>query len=238
MTVRSKQPERIWITGASEGLSLAMALQLLSRGCEVAISGRQLPNHDELAAQFPGQLLLLHENLSDAAHAANAQKTLLERWGTLDLLIINAGTCDYLNAAQVKTSLFQSMIESNIQASANSLNLAFALLQKGQAPCVLGVVSSYTAAQVYEPSQPATPENSLLQLFSEARGTLFAHGIDLILAAPQTQKRPVTPVLAMPQAWSAEDAAQSLLERLPQRPHNLVLETLAPNALWPLPRKA
>lgn len=227
-------PKRIWITGASEGLSLALATQLLDQGCEVALSGRVLPNHEQLIEQYPHQLLLLPQNLSEVEQAASARRAVEQRWPALDLLIVNAGSGDYLSEQQIKTSPFESLIESNIFASANCLNYAANLLKNGRQPHVLAILSSYTAAQLHEPSQPQKPENSLPELFAETRKRLHGLGVGVTLVAPQTLKNPITPASALPQVWSAEEAAQAILQRLAQQPHDLVLEVLEPQSLWPL----
>ncbi|PWB35374.1 short-chain dehydrogenase [Pseudomonas sp. SDI] len=227
-------PKRIWITGASEGLSLALAIQLLEQGCEVTLSGRVLPNHAQLIEQYPHQLQLLTQNLSDSEQASSACRSVEQRWPAVDLLIINAGSGDYLSEQQINQSLFESLIESNIFASANCLNCAAHLLKEGRQPRVVAILSRYTAVQLYEPSQPQKPANSLPKLFDEARKTLQSLGIELTLVAPQTLKNPITSAHALPQVWTAEDAAQAILARLAQSPHNLVLETLEQQSLWPL----
>ncbi|MNF09933.1 hypothetical protein D3C80_2107280 [compost metagenome] len=58
--------------------------------------------------------------------------------------------------------------------------------------------------------------------------------IALTVVGPQSLKAPVTAAQAIPEAWTAQSAAEELLRRLPQREPELVLETLDLNSLWPL----
>lgn len=230
------QPERIWITAASEGLGHALAVDLLERGCHVAVSGTLSAAQREAFVPYGNRLHILQGNLLDDAQAALSRDTLEQLWGGLDGLVINAGGCDYLAPGQVGSAIFEAMVASQLTASAIILKAAAPLLAQGHKPWVMALVSTFTALQRYEPSQPATPANSLLQLFEEARAGLKALTADLLLVAPQTVKKPLTLELVAPAVWGPEDVSHALIERLSERPGNLLLDAQTPHLLWPLPR--
>lgn len=224
----TEHPKRIWVTGASTGVGHALALHLLTLGHHVAVSGRA--PFDAL----PGNCLVLEGDLSDATDAESMSQCIQDRWGALDTLILNAGTCDYLAEPITGTALFEALIASNLAASSHGLDSALPLLLAGRKAHVVGILSSLTAIQQHESSQWPTAQNSLGQWFSEARSRLSPQEIDLTLVAPQTLKKPITPSIALPQQWTADTAALAIIDRLPRRMPEMVLEALSVSSLWPL----
>lgn len=234
MTLTIESPKRIWVTGASNGLGHALALQLLMLGHQVAVSGR--PPFDALPESVQARCLLLEGDLSVADQAEGIGHRIQQHWGALDLLILNAGTCDYLDEHSSGTAMFETLISTNLAASRHALKAAMPLLVAGQNPHVVGILSSITALQQYESSQWPTGKNSLAQWFREKRSVLAPLEIDLTLVAPQTLKQPVTLTVALPQQWDGPSAASAIVERLPQRVPEMVLEGLSTSSLWPLRR--
>ncbi|MGF6590334.1 SDR family NAD(P)-dependent oxidoreductase [Pseudomonas sp. 2835] len=228
---------KVWVTGASSGLGLALVQQLLEQGWKVAASGRVSPELKGLSQLNPEQLLLLDGNLTDGAQAAQASQQLKTHWGALDCLLVNAGTCDYLDASLPPTAIFEAIASSNLSASVHCLNVAMPLLEKGQAPQVLAVLSRYSALQLCEPSQPATADNNLAQVFRAERQNLEGKGIALTVVAPQALKTPLVAVQVRPELWTPESAADVIIQRLPERAPELLLEALNLNSLWPLPQQ-
>ncbi|MFD2642400.1 SDR family NAD(P)-dependent oxidoreductase [Pseudomonas japonica] len=232
--MNTEHPKRIWVTGAGDGLGHALALHLLTLGHQVAVSGRA--PLAPLPEQLAGQCLILDGDLSDSAHAERMTQCIQEHWGALDTLILNAGTCDYLDDQAQGTAMLEALIASNLAASRNGLDSALPLLVAGQQAHVVGILSSLTALQQHESSQWPTAQNSLGQWFSEARARLSPMEIDLTLVAPQTLKKPITQSIALPQQWTAESAALAIIDRLPLRMPEMVLEALSMSSLWPLRR--
>ena len=230
----SDQPRRIWITGASNGLGHVLAKTLLEQGNQVAISVRYTEDAQALKADYPGQVLVLPDNLRHLLQVKHASTTLQQHWQAIDSLIINAGTCDYLSLPVTETFM-QDLVQSNLDAASHCLHSALPLLEQGRAPQVVAIFSAYSALQLHEASQPPRPTNSIPMLFDEARSLLNGRNIDLTVVAPQTRNRPVTQATAMPGQWSAEAAASAILERLDERPAELLLQALSVNELWPLP---
>lgn len=230
----SNRPRRIWITGGSSGLGAALAEALLEHGSQVALSVRKAEQARALQARFPGQLLVVVGNLTNPLTVKQACARLYEHWQALDSLIINAGTCDYLDVP-LGGAFMEQIARSNLAATTHCLDAATPLLRVGHAPHVVGVLNRISSLQLYDPDCPARPTNNLVQVFEGARDVLLQHGIALTVVAPQTAQHPITASLATPQAWTAQQAAQAILQRLAQHPERLVLEALSADTLWPLP---
>lgn len=227
---------RVWVTGASSGLGLALVERLLEQGARVAASGRASPALQELGQQYPANLQILDNNLIHPGEATKAARHIADHWGALDCLIINAGTCDYLAVDTPAQAMFEKIVRSNLRATGHCLSSALTLLKNGSSAQILGVLSRYSSLQLDNPSQPASADTSLAQLFNSQREALAAQAIDLTIIAPRNMNAPQTSLQVAPEQWTTASAAEVILERLPDRSANLVLEALYQNNLWPLPR--
>lgn len=225
-----------WITGATNGLGLALVMELLQQGHRVAASCNDSQLVESLTREHGERFLPLPWQLHDHARATEAAAQVQAVWGSLDGLIINAGTCDYLAPELPEDKVLEAIVTSNRQASSHCLLAAAPLLANGNSPQIMAILSRYSAMQLHHPNQPLNASNSLAHWFRDQRPALQAHGIDLTLVAPQSLQAPATAAHAVPEQWTAETAAQVLVSSLPERESELVLEVWSLSSLWPLPR--
>jgi NADP-dependent 3-hydroxy acid dehydrogenase YdfG len=225
-----------WVTGASNGLGLALVERLLEQGHRVAASAKESDELNRLAAQHGRRFLRLPWRLHAEPDAADACQQICHAWCSLDGLIINAGTSDYLPADVSDSELFEAIGSTNQLAGELCLTKALPLLAKGDSPQVMALFNRYSALQLYAPTQVIAGWNNLPQWMREQRKALKALGIGLTVVAPQSLKVQVTSVQAIPEQWTPQSAAQELLRRWPQGEPELILETLDVSSLWPLTR--
>jgi NAD(P)-dependent dehydrogenase (short-subunit alcohol dehydrogenase family) len=225
-----------WVTGATDGLGLALVRNLLANGQRVAASAGASEELDRLCLHHGDRLLRLPGQLHQQPDADEAGRMIGDAWGSLDGLILNAATCDYVLPGTSDSELFEHLITTNLQAAQHCLEYATPLLAKGDTPQIMAVFSRYSATQLYAPTQFPAGWNNAVQWVREQRSSLLANGIALTVVAPQSLKNPVTAASAVPEDWTADTAALELLARLPAREPELVLETLNPSNLWPLPQ--
>ena len=227
----------IWVTGAGNGLGLALVEELLGQGHRVAASAKHGEALDALGARYGSQLLRLPWQLHEEHQAAQASQQICHAWCALDGLIINAGTSDYLADDVADSELFEAIVTDNQLAGEHCLASALPLLAKGDSPQVMAVFNRYSALQLHAPTRVPAGWNNTPQWMREQRQALKAQGVELTVVGPQSLKTPVTPAQALPEAWTPQDAAEELLRRWPQREPELVLEVLDLNGLWPLSHK-
>ena len=79
------------ITGASTGFGRSLAKKALERGHQVALAVRNPESVADLVAQFPGKAHSIRFDLTKPADAERAVAETVEQFGTLDVLINNAG---------------------------------------------------------------------------------------------------------------------------------------------------
>jgi NAD(P)-dependent dehydrogenase (short-subunit alcohol dehydrogenase family) len=81
----------ILITGASTGFGRSLATEALNRGHQVALAVRAPESVADLVAAYPGKAHAVRFDLTKAADAARAVQETVEQFGSLDVLINNAG---------------------------------------------------------------------------------------------------------------------------------------------------
>ena len=80
------------ITGGSDGIGKALVAQFLALGAKVATCGRTQTKLDDLAREFNSpNLLVIAADVSQASDCTSFIEKVVSQWGTVDILINNAG---------------------------------------------------------------------------------------------------------------------------------------------------
>lgn len=211
---------RCWLTGASSGIGAALALRLLEQGHQVALGARQAHSLAALATRFPGQVLLAVGDLDQPEQVAQIAAQIEQAWGALDLVILNAGTCEYLEPGQFDPALVERVMRTNINGTSHCLAAALPLLRRGQQPHLVVMGSSVSWLALPRAGAYGASKAALRYLVESLRIDLVGEGIDVTLVSPGFVDTPLTRRndFPMPQLWSAERAAAHILARLPRRP--------------------
>ena len=80
------------ITGASRGIGFAAAQALATAGANVVLTSRKQDAADEAAAQIAGSAIGVGAHAADEDQARRCVEVTLDRFGSVDILINNAGT--------------------------------------------------------------------------------------------------------------------------------------------------
>ncbi|KPQ30114.1 MAG: putative short-chain dehydrogenase [Marinobacter excellens HL-55] len=212
MSKRLSSKSNIWLTGASSGIGEAVARELANHGHNLIITGRRQEALEILASGHPGQMVPAAADTTREADLAGIQES-LGHFGDLDMAILNAGTCEYLDVADFDSKIIEANIMTNVVGTARSVEIALPALRATRAkgkPAALVIVSSsawwfpFARAEGYGASKAA------LTYFAQAlRADLAAEGIDVVVVSPGFVKTPLTDRndFPMPFIISSEDAA-------------------------------
>ncbi|MDW3714664.1 MULTISPECIES: SDR family NAD(P)-dependent oxidoreductase [unclassified Pseudomonas] len=211
---------RIWLTGASSGIGAELAELLLRDGHRLALSARRSGPLEALQQRFPEQVLLVPGDLTDAAQVTAMAERIARHWGALDCAILNAGTCEYLEAGQFDADLVERVVAANLLAPARCIEVALPLLRKGERPHLVGVVSAVTHFALPRAEAYGASKAGLRYLLESLRVDLAHEGLDVTLVSPGFVDTPLTQRndFPMPLRWSTQRAARHIVQRLPRRP--------------------
>ena len=132
------------VTGASRGIGLAIAAELLARGASVAITGRTPAALDAAAAGLgsPDRVLTLPGNAGDVAARAGAVTAVVERFGSLDVLVNNTGINPvYGPLMQADLEGVRKIFDVNVVAALGFVQLAHAAWMAEHGGVVVNVAS-------------------------------------------------------------------------------------------------
>ncbi|GAA4188236.1 oxidoreductase [Gryllotalpicola kribbensis] len=101
------------ITGCSTGLGHALAEAVLDAGHNAVITARNPDNLTELAAAHPDTALALPLNVRDHEQVANVAQQATERFGTIDVLVNNAGHGYRSAVEEADPAEVQELFETN-----------------------------------------------------------------------------------------------------------------------------
>lgn len=197
--------KRILITGATSGIGEALAIHAANHGHTVIACGRNAEKLAELANI--ANISTLRFDASDA-EATNEALADIE----FDIAVINAGTCEYVDAKSIEPEMFRRVFEINVFGA---VNVASALLTNAQRGSKLVFVDSlarllpFTRSQAYGGSKAA-----LHYIAKSLEVDLASRGIDVQTISPGFVKTPLTDKndFKMPMAISAKRAAHYMLE--------------------------
>ena len=79
------------VTGASSGIGEATARLLAQRGCNVALAARREDRLQDLAAELGEGALAVPTDVTDPAACEALISRAVERFGSVDVLVANAG---------------------------------------------------------------------------------------------------------------------------------------------------
>lgn len=106
------------ITGASRGIGKAIALAMGKAGCKVLVNyARSSKEAEEVSKEIEasgGQALTFGGDVSKEADVESMIKTAVDAWGTVDILINNAGITRDTLLMRMKRSQWQDVIDLNL----------------------------------------------------------------------------------------------------------------------------
>jgi NAD(P)-dependent dehydrogenase (short-subunit alcohol dehydrogenase family) len=102
------------VTGSSRGLGRAIVEAGLAAGNKVLATARNINSLKDLSDRYGHQVKLFALDVTDESAAADAVKTAIEAFGSLDVVINNAGYGNLSSVEDTSMSDFREQIETNL----------------------------------------------------------------------------------------------------------------------------
>lgn len=217
--VKPMKINTVLITGASSGIGLQLAKDYLALGWHVIACGRSQERLAALALNdFPGVTLLIFDiSQRDQVQQAGQDlaELLVQTDSQLDLLILNAGSCEYIDDAKAFDDLlFERIVHTNLIAMGYCLGAFLPLMPRGSH---IGLMSSsaiylpFPRAEAYGASKAGVQYLASSLALDLAKNDI---GVSLIcpgfVATPLTAKND----FSMPMQVSVQTASKAIREGL------------------------
>ena len=112
-----------YITGGSKGIGFGVAEQLLQAGMRVAISGRNLETVKKAAKDLGSSenVLAIASDVTKHGDEASAVKSILDKWGQLDVVLANAGVGHFAPVDELSEDDWHQMVNTNLNGVFHTL---------------------------------------------------------------------------------------------------------------------
>jgi short-subunit dehydrogenase len=218
----SPAPPVAWITGASQGIGRALALELAQRGWKVAASARNRERLQLLEAEsvnLAGTISAFPLDVCDPHACVRVAERVAQRLGPVERLLLNAGTHIPTPVSDLVIDDFRQLFELNLMGTLQPLAAVLPAMQargRGQLAIVASVAGyrGLPLAAGYGASKAA-----LINLAESLRLDLDQQGIDVRLINPGFVKTPLTDRnrFKMPFLIEASDAARRIADGLERK---------------------
>ncbi|MEE4134779.1 MAG: SDR family NAD(P)-dependent oxidoreductase [Desulforhopalus sp.] len=228
---------KILVTGATSGIGRQLAVDYHHEGHEVWAIGR----NPEALTELGGQ------GLHTAALDLTDRETSLAWFATLDsldLAILNAGTCEYVDMPEFDSALVARVMRANVESLAISIEGVLPLLRRGNRPHLVGVGSSAAYLPLPRAEAYGASKAAVAYMLDTLRLALVREKIFVSLVCPGFVQTPLTDRndFPMPFRVTTETASMAIRRGIDRRQmeihfpkrftYLLKILSLLPRALW------
>lgn len=174
------------VTGASRGLGLAIARQLVSLGATVILVARDeeaLTEATKALSQLPGMAVPMTADVTSDDDVKRLEQEVAARFGALDLLVNNVGVSSRGKLLETQLADFRRQWELNVMTAIRCVQAFAPLLIRRKGHVVnIGSLASKSAARFIGPY--ATTKFALAGFTQQLRLELADDGVHVLLVCP------------------------------------------------------
>lgn len=232
----------IWVVGGSSGIGESLVKQLDQLDHLVFVSARSIEARaGELNYRF-GRLIPVDVDVTDLESVQTALEKIKEHTDHLDMVMINAGTCEYIDSTELDLAAIKRVMDTNFFGAVHVINASLPMLRAAKKihrtpPQLVLVSSSVTYLPLPRAGAYGASKSAIRYLIECLKLDLQHEGIDVRVVSPGFVKTPLTDKndFPMPFRISSDQAAERILKGLnsasfdvhfPKR-FTLILKTLA-----------
>lgn len=232
---------KILITGATSGIGRSLAIKYAKSGHQVFGLGRSEASLQELSQSG---VIPIQVDVTQIDTVFLAYEQIISQTLSLDMIILNAGTCEYIDTNRFTSQVFKDVMNVNFFGITNCLEHFLPLLKKSSNPHLVGVASMayylpLSRAEAYGASKAAVN-----YLFETLAIDLANENIYVTVVNPGFVKTPLTGRndFEMPFLVDVETASDIIVEGIKNRdaeisfPKKLTIPmkilSLLPRSFW------
>ena len=210
----------ILLTGASSGIGASLAKLLSQQGAILLLCGRDTSRLQQVQETCGAQARMIQSDLT----TQEGRDTLREASSNtcVDMDLLNAGTCVYLDADQFRADIFNQQLVDNVFTTAHCVEMVLPSLlsSKGQLVIMssLAAYGGLTKASAYGASKAA------LRIMAQSLDLdLRPKGVCVSCICPGFVKTPLTDLntFKMPFLLSTEKAGRIILRGIARQQHEI-----------------
>lgn len=191
MPYRDLKDKRVIVTGASQGIGRAIAVEAAKRGCKVIAAARKKELLDELTAEISatgGTCIGVVADVTSPEDRKAMLDAAVKNFGGLDILINNAGIGATGHFVDNSPETMRNIFEVNYFGLCEMVRAAIPHLKTGTQPCIVNI-SSVLGRRAFPGRSMYSASKFAVAGFSESlRAELVRYGIDVTVINPGLTK--------------------------------------------------
>ena len=215
----------VWLTGASSGIGRALAIALSKYDCQLYLSSR---THDQLIktrdmCDQPDNVHIEAGDLSVLETNKTICKKIEAQSGQLDIAILNAGTCEYVDVNNFDSALFERLITHNYLSMVYGIEASLPLLKESADAQLVGMSSTAGYLGIPRSEAYGSTKAAIINMLRALKVSLKPKNIDVSVICPGFVKTELTDRndFPMPAMISAELAAEHIIKGIVKRTHEI-----------------
>lgn len=211
---RLMQNKVIWITGASSGIGKALATELAKTNTVIATS-RSHEKLEQLKQESPG-IVVKQADVTEPAALKAVSDFIEQLFGKLDVLVANAGHCEYLDVRNFDSNIALRMMETNYMGFVYTLESSLPLLRRSETPHIAAVSSSSVYLGLPRAEAYSASKAAVTQFMESLAADLTPEGFRLSVVHPGFVDTELTQQndFPMPFLMQPDAAAQRIIKGL------------------------
>ena len=176
------------VTGASRGIGRAIALKLSDAGAKVAVNfAGNLAKAEEVKAEIEsrgGEVILVQGNVDNLEVVNDIVKKIVETWGTVDILINNAGITRDNLLLKMSEKDFEDVIATNLKGVFNCTKAVTRIMMKQRSGKIVNMASVVGLTGNAGQANYAAAKAGIIGLTKSVAKELAARGVTVNAIAP------------------------------------------------------
>lgn len=216
----------VLITGGSKGIGYGVAEALVKEGSKVAITSRSQKGADDGAARLhaigAGEAIGIQADVRNSQAQQKAVDAIIKKWGTLDVLIANAGLGHFGNIETITEEQWNETIDTNLTGVFYSIKASIPELKKSKGYIItiasLAGTNFFAGGSAYNASK-----FGLVGFTQAAMLDLRGYGIKVTTIMPGSVATEFSSNSKGDESWKiqSEDIGQIVVDLLKMHPRTL-----------------
>jgi 3-oxoacyl-[acyl-carrier protein] reductase len=187
------------ITGASQGIGRDTALALAQAGAKVAVAARNEEKLTALVSEITaagGEAFAVKMDVADAEQVKAGFKSVLEKFGRLDILVNNAAITKDGLAMRMKLEDWETVLRTNLTGAHLCIQQALATMMRARAGRIINIASVVAEMGNAGQANYVAAKAGLIGLTKAIAIEIASRNITVNAVAPGFIETPMTDVLS------------------------------------------
>lgn len=207
----------VLVTGAAKGIGKAIALAFAKQGCNIVLNYRSNVSDDTIKEieAYNVKCMPLQGDVSDFATAAEIVKKAKKEFGTVDVLVNNAGITKDMLLIRMSEEEFDSVIQTNLKGTFNMIRHVSSVMLKQRSGAIINMSSVVGVTGNAGQANYAASKAGVIGLTKATAKELAARGVTCNAIAPGFVETDMTAVLT-------DEQKSMMLEAIPLKRYGQV----------------